>query len=300
MIYLFRAQEALGYRLRDRRGQRRRQRGSHAHRRGHRRSHGAGRRLARAVPIVVHPRPRAHRRAGQARGRAGGARSLSGRRHHPGGRRGARTWTLPPADASSGCAADPATRFSTRAPIDSAPSARALPAGRPTRSRLPSTSRPTSLPPTIGACRPGRPAIPAYYAALPGLALLAIDRHRHRPRDISRASRAASSTLVDQHGFHTVASRDPARLAGTVAVDVPDARRCRPHAQRPRHRRRLPSRGRNPRGPARLQHDRGGRGGDDGDGRDRADQGLRAGDDYRRDVVSRNHDGAMARWREVM
>ena len=30
--------------------------------------------------------------------------------------------------------------------------------------------------------------------------------------------------LVDQHGFRTVASRDPARLAGTVAVDVPDAR----------------------------------------------------------------------------
>jgi kynureninase len=29
--------------------------------------------------------------------------------------------------------------------------------------------------------------------------------------------------LVDEFGFHTVASRDPARLAGAVAVAVPDA-----------------------------------------------------------------------------
>ena len=30
--------------------------------------------------------------------------------------------------------------------------------------------------------------------------------------------------LVDRHGFASVASRDPERLAGTVAVDVPDAK----------------------------------------------------------------------------
>ena len=29
--------------------------------------------------------------------------------------------------------------------------------------------------------------------------------------------------LVDEHGFTTVAPRDPERLAGTVAVSVPDA-----------------------------------------------------------------------------
>jgi kynureninase len=31
--------------------------------------------------------------------------------------------------------------------------------------------------------------------------------------------------LVDEHGYRTVASRDPERLAGTVAVDVPEAAR---------------------------------------------------------------------------
>ena len=31
--------------------------------------------------------------------------------------------------------------------------------------------------------------------------------------------------LVDEYGYHSVASRDPERLAGTVAVDVPDAAR---------------------------------------------------------------------------
>jgi kynureninase len=30
--------------------------------------------------------------------------------------------------------------------------------------------------------------------------------------------------LVDRHGFTSVASRDPSRLAGTVAIDVPDAK----------------------------------------------------------------------------
>jgi kynureninase len=69
----------------------------------------------------------------------------------------------------------------------------------------------------------GTPSIPAYYAALPGLGLLAsigMDTVRATSLELTRRLLA----LVDQHGFRTVASRDPARLAGTVAVDVPDAR----------------------------------------------------------------------------
>ena len=68
----------------------------------------------------------------------------------------------------------------------------------------------------------GTPAIPAYYAALPGLRLLAavgIDTIRER----SLAHTRQLLSLVDAHGFATVAARDPARLAGTVAIDVPDA-----------------------------------------------------------------------------
>jgi kynureninase len=69
----------------------------------------------------------------------------------------------------------------------------------------------------------GTPSIPAYYAALPGLGLLAsigIDTVRTTSLQLTRRLLA----LVDQHGFRTVASRDAARLGGTVAVDVPDAR----------------------------------------------------------------------------
>ena len=50
--------------------QRRRLRGSGAHCRRHRRPHGPGRRIARAVPLVVHPRPGAHRGESTARRRA--------------------------------------------------------------------------------------------------------------------------------------------------------------------------------------------------------------------------------------
>lgn len=68
----------------------------------------------------------------------------------------------------------------------------------------------------------GTPAIPAYYAALPGLRLLgALGIDSIRATSVSHASRLL--TLVDQHGFRSIASRDPARLAGTVAIDVPDA-----------------------------------------------------------------------------
>src|SRR5260221_14610817 len=68
----------------------------------------------------------------------------------------------------------------------------------------------------------GTPAIPAYYAALAGLDIVAevgLDRIRARSRRLT----ARLLALVDEYGFRSVASRDPERLAGTVAVDVPDA-----------------------------------------------------------------------------
>lgn len=68
----------------------------------------------------------------------------------------------------------------------------------------------------------GTPAIPAYYAALAGLEIInevGIDRIRAKSRQLS----AHLLALIDQHGFRSAAARDPERLAGTVAVDVPDA-----------------------------------------------------------------------------
>jgi kynureninase len=70
----------------------------------------------------------------------------------------------------------------------------------------------------------GTPAIPAYYAALPGLEIVG----RVGVGRIRAASQAMTRRLLDRvdgSGYRTVASRDPARLAGTVAVDVPDAAR---------------------------------------------------------------------------
>jgi kynureninase len=70
----------------------------------------------------------------------------------------------------------------------------------------------------------GTPPIPAFYAALPGLDIIrevGIDRIRAKSRKMT----ARLLELVDRHGYRSVASRDPDRLAGTVAVDVPDAAR---------------------------------------------------------------------------
>ena len=70
----------------------------------------------------------------------------------------------------------------------------------------------------------GTPAIPAYYAALAGLDIVAevgVDRIRARSRRLT----ARLLALADEHGFRSAAARDPDRLAGTVAVDVPDALR---------------------------------------------------------------------------
>jgi kynureninase len=68
----------------------------------------------------------------------------------------------------------------------------------------------------------GTPSIPAYYAALAGLDIITtvgVDRIR----EASRAMSARLLALVDQYGFTSAASRTPDRLAGTVAVNVPDA-----------------------------------------------------------------------------
>jgi kynureninase len=68
----------------------------------------------------------------------------------------------------------------------------------------------------------GTPSIPAWYAALPGLRILE-DVGITVVRARSQALTARLLHAADRHGFHTVASRDPTQLAGTVAVDVPDA-----------------------------------------------------------------------------
>jgi kynureninase len=68
----------------------------------------------------------------------------------------------------------------------------------------------------------GTPAIPAYYAALAGLEILnEVGIDSIREKSIRLTSRLLS--LVDHYGFTSAAARDPERLAGTVAVNVPDA-----------------------------------------------------------------------------
>ena len=68
----------------------------------------------------------------------------------------------------------------------------------------------------------GTPAIPAYYAALAGLDIInevGVGAIRAKSKQMT----AHLLELVDGHGFTSAASRDPERLAGTVAIDVPDA-----------------------------------------------------------------------------
>lgn len=68
----------------------------------------------------------------------------------------------------------------------------------------------------------GTPAIPAYYAALAGLDIVnevGVARIRERSRRMTMRLLAR----VDEYGFTSAAPREPGRLAGTVAVDVPDA-----------------------------------------------------------------------------
>jgi kynureninase len=68
----------------------------------------------------------------------------------------------------------------------------------------------------------GTPSIPAYYAALAGLDIInsvGVDRIRAASRQMT----ARLLTLADEYGFTSAASRNPDRLAGTVAVNVPDS-----------------------------------------------------------------------------
>jgi kynureninase len=68
----------------------------------------------------------------------------------------------------------------------------------------------------------GTPAIPAYYAALPGLDIIrAVGVETIRNASARMTGRLLD--LVDEYGLKTVAARDADRLAGTVSVDVPDA-----------------------------------------------------------------------------
>jgi kynureninase len=68
----------------------------------------------------------------------------------------------------------------------------------------------------------GTPAIPAYYAALAGLDIIN-EAGVGRIREKSKLMTARLLALVDEYGFTSAAARDPERLAGTVAVNVPDA-----------------------------------------------------------------------------
>src|SRR5262249_13166813 len=68
----------------------------------------------------------------------------------------------------------------------------------------------------------GTPSIPAYYAAIAGLDIIdegGVSRIRARSRQLTPRLLA----LVDESGFTSAAARDPDRLAGTVAVNVPEA-----------------------------------------------------------------------------
>jgi kynureninase len=68
----------------------------------------------------------------------------------------------------------------------------------------------------------GTPSIPAYYAAIAGLDIITqvgVDRIRAKSRRLTERLLGH----VDALGFTSAASRDPSRLAGTVAINVPDA-----------------------------------------------------------------------------
>jgi kynureninase len=68
----------------------------------------------------------------------------------------------------------------------------------------------------------GTPSIPAYYAALAGLDIVdAVGVPRIRAHSTELTTRLLAH--VDANGFSSAAPRDPDRLAGTVAVEVPDA-----------------------------------------------------------------------------
>jgi kynureninase len=69
----------------------------------------------------------------------------------------------------------------------------------------------------------GTPAIPAYYAAMAGLEIVtAVGVDRIRAKSKRMTSRLIE--LIDKKGWTCSVSRDPERVAGTVALAVPDAK----------------------------------------------------------------------------
>jgi kynureninase len=69
----------------------------------------------------------------------------------------------------------------------------------------------------------GTPAIPAFYAALAGLDIInAVGIGQIRQRSTQMTAHLLRA--VDAHGWSTVTSRDPERVAGTVAIDVPSGK----------------------------------------------------------------------------
>jgi kynureninase len=68
----------------------------------------------------------------------------------------------------------------------------------------------------------GTPAVPALYSAIPGLDIVG-EIGVARIREKSTRMTARLLELVDGRGFRSAASRDPERVAGTVAVEVPEA-----------------------------------------------------------------------------
>jgi kynureninase len=68
----------------------------------------------------------------------------------------------------------------------------------------------------------GTPPIPAYYAAIPGLEIIRqVGVEAIRERSCRMTARLLE--LVDEYRWRTPTSRDPRRVAGTVAIAVPDA-----------------------------------------------------------------------------
>jgi len=69
----------------------------------------------------------------------------------------------------------------------------------------------------------GTPTIPAFYAARAGLDIIAA-AGVSRIREKSKRMTAHLMREADARGWGTTAARDPERVAGTTAVDVPEAR----------------------------------------------------------------------------
>ena len=99
----------------------------------------------------------------------------------------------------------------------------ASPVGWVTASRLRSTPARSSSAPDARRMMNGTPAIPAYHAAMAGLDIV----RQVGVGSIREKSKRMTARLVEMaeaRGFRTAVARDPERVAGTVAVDVPEGK----------------------------------------------------------------------------